>query len=48
MGEPNTGNLYWLQSSRRHCELKYLSSNGGEIKNEIPVVATSEVGGGQT
>ena len=32
MGEPNTGILYYPQCGRKHCELKYLSSNGKEIK----------------
>lgn len=48
MGEPNTGNRYCLQSRRTHCELKYLSSNGEEIKYEIPLVVTSEEGRVQT
>ena len=34
MGEPNTSNLYYLQSREIHCELKYLSSNGQEIKRD--------------
>lgn len=34
MGEPNTSNLYYLQCRRTRCELKYLSSNGKEIKRD--------------
>lgn len=45
MGEPNVGNLHYPKDiGRKHCELKYLSSNGKEIKNEIPLVVTSERG----
>jgi len=34
MGEPNMSNSYYPQSGRTHCELKYLSSNGKEIKRD--------------
>ena len=34
MGEPNTSNLYYLKIRETHCELKYLSSNGKEIKRD--------------
>ena len=34
MGEPNTVNLYYLNIRWTHCELKYLSSNGKEIKRD--------------
>ena len=34
MGEPNIGNLYYLLNRGTHCELKYLSSNGKEIKRD--------------
>jgi hypothetical protein len=34
MGEPNTGNQYCHKIWRTHCELKYLSSNGEEIKRD--------------
>lgn len=35
MGEPNIGNLYYPENTgRTHCELKYLSSNGKEIKRD--------------
>ena len=34
MGEPNFGNRNCLQCRRKHCELKYLSSNGKEIKRD--------------
>lgn len=35
MGEPNIGNLYYPKYiGGRHCKLKYLSSNGKEIKRD--------------
>lgn len=35
MGEPSIGNLYYPKNiGRKHCELKYLSSNGKEIKRD--------------
>ena len=34
MGEPNVSNLHYLYYRETHCELKYLSSNGKEIKRD--------------